>query len=468
VSPDTSLPTIAAAARAIEKGELSPVELAGAALARAEALDRRLNAFIRLTPERALEAARAAEREIAAGRRRGPLHGIPYGLKDIYDAAGLPTTAHSKLLIDNVASDDAATTARLEAAGMVLIGKLATHEFATGGPAWDLPWPPARNPWNTDHFTGGSSSGSGAAVAAGILPLAMGSDTGGSIRLPAAYCGTVGLKPTYGLVSRRGVVPLSFSLDHAGPLTWTVEDCALVMQVLAGHDPLDPASAAMAVPDYMERLRAGVAGLRIGYARAFNADAGVGDEEAAALDAAAALLGRLGAEIVEVTLPPFDRFNACARSISAAEAFAIHQKDLRTRPGDYARVTRERLTMGAFVSGLQYVQAQRLRRVLTAAVDALLDSCDALIAAPIPGPAPLLEAVDTGPWRRQQPLTAVFNATGHPALCLPCGFARNGLPLSLQLVGRSFDEARLLRIAHAYEQEAAWHRTRPALATLGG
>ncbi len=467
MNPALPLPTIAESSRAIMRGELSPVDLAGAALARAEALAPRLDAFIRLTPERAIASARAADREIAAGRRRGPLHGIPYGLKDIYDVAGLPTTAHSKLLVDNIAENDAATTARLEQAGMVLIGKLATHEFATGGPAWDLPWPPAHNPWHTDHFTGGSSSGSGAAVAAGILPMAMGSDTRGSIRAPAAYCGTVGLKPTYGLVSRRGIVPLSFSFDHAGPLTWTVEDCALVMQALAGHDPLDPASANVPIPDYTAALKAGVAGLRIGYAKPFNAEVAVNVEQAGALDAAAALFARLGAEIVEVTLPPIDRFNACAHAISGTESFALHQKDLRTRPGAYARVTRERLMLGAFVSGAQYVQAQRVRRILTTQVDALFKTCDALMIAPVPGPAPRLDAVETGPWRRQQPLTAIFNVTGHPAICVPGGFAANGLPLSVQLAGRFFDEARLLRIAHAYEQEAAWYRKRPTLATLG-
>jgi aspartyl-tRNA(Asn)/glutamyl-tRNA(Gln) amidotransferase subunit A len=466
MNADTPLPTVAEAARAIAKGELSPVALAEAALARAERLDRQLHSFIRLTPDRAIAAATKAEREIAAGRSRGPLHGIPYGLKDIYDAAGLPTTAHSKLLLDNIAAADAATTARLEDAGMVLIGKLATHEFATGGPAFDLPWPPARNPWNTDHFTGGSSSGSGAAVAAGILPVALGTDTGGSIRLPAAFCGTVGLKPTYGRVSRRGVVPLSFSLDHCGPLTWTVEDCALVLQALAGHDPRDPGSAEMPVPDYSASLRDGVSGLRIGYAKAFNTDGGVDREMATALDDAAKLLGRLGAEIVEVELPPVDHFNACTRAISHTESFAIHQQDLRTRPGDYARVTRERLMMGAFVSGGQYVQAQRLRRILTAKVDALFQDCAALIAAPIVAPAARLEDVETGPWRRQQPLTAMFNATGHPALCLPCGLSTGGLPLSLQLVGRAFDEAGLLRIGHAYEQAAGWHLKRPPLATV--
>lgn len=462
------LPTLAEAGRLIASGEASPVELTEAALARAAALNDRLAAFIEITAERARTAARRAEREIAGGRRRGRLQGIPYGLKDIYDAAGLRTTAHSRLLLDNVAAADAETTARLEAAGMILIGKLATHEFATGGPAFDLPFPPARNPWNTAHFTGGSSSGSGAAVASGILPLAMGSDTGGSIRVPAAYCGTVGLKPTYGRVSRRGVVPLCYSLDTCGPLTWTVEDAALALQALAGHDPRDPGSADVPVPDYATALRHGVAGLRVGYAKGFNDDGKVAAEQAAALDAAAALLAKLGAEVIEVALPPNDHFQACARTISHSESFAIHAEDLKTRPELYARVTRERLTLGAFITARQYVQAQRLRRILTRRVDTLFERCDVLLTAVIPGPAPLLEETDTSPWRSAQPLASVFNVTGHPALAQPCGFAANGLPLSAQFVGRAFDEATVLRVGHAYERAAGWTARRPALAGLSG
>src|SRR5215208_1411423 len=444
MSAANPLPTIAEASRRIAAGDLSPVALTEAALARAAALNQRICAFIEITADRARAAARRAEAEIAGGRRRGPLHGAPHGLKDIYDAAGLRTTAQSRLLLDNVAAADAETTARLEAAGMVLIGKLATHEFATGGPAWDLPFPPARNPWNTDHFTGGSSSGSGAAVAAGILPLAMGSDTGGSIRLPAAYCGTVGLKPTYGRVSRRGVVPLSYSLDTAGPLTWTVEDAALAMQALAGYDPLDPGSADVKVPDYRAALRHGAAGLRIGYARAFSDDAGVGAEQKAALDAAAQVLAKLGAEIVEVGLPPNDHFQAVCRTISHGESFTIHRGDLQKRPELYARVTRERLTLGGFVTAAQYIQAQRLRRILTAKVDALFEECDALLTAVIPGPAPVLEETDQRPWREPQPISSVFNVTSHPCMAQSCGFAANGMPLSVQLVGRAFDEATVL------------------------
>ena len=458
------VPSLAEASAGIAAGTLSPIALTEAALARIAALDPKLNAFITITADRARRAAATAEAEIKAGRKRGPLHGIPYALKDIYDAAGIRTTAHSKLLIDNVAREDATTTAKLEAAGMVLLGKLSTHEFARGGPTDVLPFPNAKNPWNTAHFAGGSSSGSAVAVASGMVGLAMGSDTGGSIRLPATFCGLVGLKATYGVISRRGVVPLSFTLDHAGPLTRTVEDCALAMQVLAGYDPGDPGSAREAVPDYSADLRKGVAGLTIGRARAYDIEAGVDAEMMAAVDAAAEKWRALGATIVDVVLPSKQRMDACIQTILLAEGFAIHGEWLRTRPQDYGRVTRERLMMGAFVTGGEYVQAQRLRRIITAEVDAVLAGCDAILCAGNPTAAPRVVDVDEGPFRRSHPITGPFNATGHPGLALPCGFGASGLPLGLQLIGRSYGEAMLLRIAQAYEQAAGWLACRPELA----
>ncbi|MCA4919107.1 MAG: amidase [Roseomonas sp.] len=455
------VPSLAEASAGIAAGTLSPVALTEAALARIAALDPKLNAFITVTADRARRVAAAAEAEIKAGKRRGPLHGIPYALKDIYDVAGVRTTAHSKLLIDNVPREDAATTAKLEAAGMVLLGKLSTHEFARGGPTDALPFPNAKNPWNAAHFAGGSSSGSGVAVASGMVGLAMGSDTAGSIRLPATFCGIVGLKPTYGVISRRGVVPLSFTLDHAGPLTRTVEDCALAMQALAGHDPGDPGSAHEAVPDYSMDLRKGVAGLTIGRARAYDIEAGVDAEMMAAVDAAAEKWRALGATIVDVVLPSKRRMDACIQTILIAEGFAIHGEWLRTRPQDYGRVTRERLMMGAFVTGGEYVQAQRLRRIITAEVDAVLAGCDAILCAGNPSAAPRVVDVDEGPFRKSHPITGPFNATGHPALALPCGFGASGLPLGLQLIGRSYGEAMLFRIAQAYEGAAGWMARRP-------
>src|SRR5215210_3930762 len=261
--------TLAEAARLIETRELSPVELVDSRLSRIEQFDDRLHSFIRVLAQEARAAARAAEAEIAAGRYRGPLHGIPIGLKDIYETAGVATTGHSKVMQDHVPKADAFSVARLRDAGAVLVGKLATHEFAFGGPSFDLPWPPARNAWDTARFTGGSSSGTGAAVAAGLVLGGTGSDTGGSIRGPSAYCGLAGIKPTYGLISRMGILPLAFSLDHAGPMAWTVEDCAILLQAMAGHDPADPASANRPLPDYRTALQARVKGLRIGVIRHF-------------------------------------------------------------------------------------------------------------------------------------------------------------------------------------------------------
>jgi aspartyl-tRNA(Asn)/glutamyl-tRNA(Gln) amidotransferase subunit A len=296
-----------------------------------------------------------------------------------------------------------------------------------------------------------------------MVGLAMGSDTGGSIRLPATFCGLVGMKATYGVISRRGVVPLSFTLDHAGPLTRTVEDCALAMQVLAGYDPGDPGSAREAVPDYSADLRKGVAGLTIGRARAYDIEAGVDAEMMAAVDAAAEKWRALGAKIVDVVLPSKQRMDACIQTILLAEGFAIHGEWLRTRPQDYGRVTRERLMMGAFVTGGEYVQAQRLRRIITAEVDAVLAGCDAILCAGNPTAAPRVVDVDEGPFRRSHPITGPFNATGHPGLALPCGFGASGLPLGLQLIGRSYAEPMLLRIAQAYEDVAGWLARRPDL-----
>src|SRR5205809_3580492 len=293
--------TIAAAARLIEQRELSPVELVESRLDRIARLDGSLNSFIRVLAEEARADARAAEAEIAADRYRGSLHGIPIGLKDIYETAGVATTGHSKVMQDHVPRAGAFSVKRLREAGAIVMGKLATHEFALGGPSFDLPWPPARNPWDPSRFTGGSSSGTGAAVAAGLVLGGTGSDTGGSIRGPAAYCGLAGIKPTYGLISRMGILPLAFSLDHAGPLAWTAEDCAIMLQAMAGHDPADPASANPPIPDYRAALHGEVKGLRIGLVRHFyqrdhEADAATRQ----AIDATAKQLQELGCSVREV------------------------------------------------------------------------------------------------------------------------------------------------------------------------
>jgi aspartyl-tRNA(Asn)/glutamyl-tRNA(Gln) amidotransferase subunit A len=332
--------TIAEAARLIERRQLSPVELTDALIARVEALDPQLHAFLLPTPEKAREQARTAERDIMAGRYRGQLHGIPVGLKDIYATAGIRTTSHSKICENLVPTEDATTVTKLYRAGMVLLGKLATHEFAHGGPSFDLPWPPARNPWDRDHFTGGSSSGAGAAVAAGFVPAALGSDTGGSIRGPAALCGIVGLKPTYGLVSRAGVYANSFTFDHAGPMTWTVEDCAIMLQGIAGHDSKDPASADRAIPDYRAALTGDIRGLRIGIVRhLYEDDIAVAPEVRAALEEAYAVFRSLGATLEDVRIRPAADYYAVKITIAESEQYAIHEEELRTRPSDSAPIS---------------------------------------------------------------------------------------------------------------------------------
>lgn len=453
--------SIAQQARALQSGELSPVELVEAHLARTEVVDDRLHAFILVTAEEARAAARTAEAEIRGGNWRGPLHGIAIGLKDIYATRGIPTTGHSRLLKDHVPTEDAETVARLSAAGAISLGKLSTHEFAFGGPSPDLFSPPARNPWNTDLQPGGSSSGSGAAVAAGLCAAAMGSDTGGSIRSPSGFCGLVGLKPTYGLVSRRGVLPLSWTLDHAGPMTWTAEDCALMMEALAGHDPADPASVDGPVPDFRGAIGRPVAGLRIGIARAWHASAD--PELVAAIERAAAVLADQGAIVDEVVLPDIMDFHAVGRIIILAEGFAIHQRHLRRQPEIYGAHFRDRMRLGAFVSADEYIRTIRFRRTLVGQMTEAMAPFDAVLTASHYGPPDRMEDAPTFPFFGKPYLTMPFNVTGQPAAAVPCGFYSNGMPMSLQVAAKPFADDVVLAVAHAYEQAAGDRATRPAL-----
>jgi aspartyl-tRNA(Asn)/glutamyl-tRNA(Gln) amidotransferase subunit A len=465
MTADLAYLTLAEAAQRIRRRELSPVELTRALIGRIERLDPGLNAFLRFTPEAALAEARAAEVEIMAGRHRGPLHGIPYGLKDIIDYRGLPTTAHSKVLIDNVAAADAFVAARLRAAGGVHLGKLSTHEFAIGGPSFDLPWPPARNPWNREHFPGGSSSGSGAGLAAGFFPAALGTDTLGSVRNPASMCGIVGLKPTYGRVSRRGVVPLAQSLDHVGPMTRTVRDNAILLQAIAGHDPADPGSADEPVDDYTARLDAGVSGLRIGIVRHFYTEDYAADpEQAAAIEAALGVWREAGAVLDEIRLPPLPVWNAPARVITAAESYAVHEGWLRERPADYGAKGRERLLQGALLRAADYIQAQRQRRRLIGALADAMREVDALVTVSSCDPAARLDDDPELARRYERQARAPFNLTGYPALVVPAGFTRaEHLPLSLQIVGHPFDEATVYRVAQVHEAATGWTDRHPLL-----
>jgi aspartyl-tRNA(Asn)/glutamyl-tRNA(Gln) amidotransferase subunit A len=452
-------------ARLFATRRLSPVEYAEALIARTEALEPHLACYIRFTPELWRAQARAAETEIMAGISRGLLHGLPVGLKDIIDVAGHTTTAHSKILADAApAKADASVWRRLKEGGAALAGKTSTHEFAIGGPSFDLPWPPARNPWNPAHHPGGSSSGSGAAVCAGLLPLAIGTDTGGSVRNPASMCGIVGLKPTYGLVSRAGVFPLSFSLDHVGPMTRTVEDNAALLRAIAGHDSADPASVLRAPEDYRRDLRRGVRGLRIAYVSRFHrTDHAAEAHMAAAIDRAAKLLEAEGAIIGEAELPPLAEFASVNRTIICSEGFAIHESWLRERPADYADSTRRRLLPGAFLNAADYVQAQRRRRELTDAVTALFATHDAILCASSMDPAAPIE--DRAEVERTYPRQArtPFNVTGHPAICLGVDLHPSGLPLSVQLVADAFREALLYRVAWTLEQVADFAGRRPPL-----
>ena len=459
------IPTIAEASAQIAAKALSPVELTRACLDRIAALDGVLHSFIRVTEDRAMADAKAAEAAIMAGGPSGKLHGIPIGLKDIIDTQGIETTAHSRWLVGNVPEADATCAAKLRAAGTVLLGKLATHEFADGGPSFDLPWPPARNPWNTEHFTAGSSSGTGAAAAAGLILGGLGTDTGGSIRGPSALCGIAGLKPTYGVVSRSGVAPAAYSLDHIGPMAWTAEDCAILMTALAGHDPADPASANPPVPDYLGALKLGVKGLRVGVIHHFHeADEKVSPATLAGINGAIDALRQLGAEIREVTLSPLQDWHACGSIISITERCAAYEAWMQQDPGRFGERLRDRLLLGMFVTGTDYMQAIRRRRELGAEIAGAMQQVDILVTAVQHAEAPALDAIPRLDNFQRANFTMPFNVAGYPAMSICSGFGAKGLPVAVQFVGRPFEDATVLRVAHAYESATAWRAKRPAMA----
>lgn len=457
-------PTIAEAARLFASKALSPRELVRDCLDRAERLNPVIHAFIRFTREAAIAAAAESEARWMKGEQRGLLDGIPIAHKDIYETAGIVTTGHSRVLLHHVPQEDAATVRQWKAAGAVSLGKLATHEFAWGGPSFDLPWPPARNPWDITRFTGGSSSGTGAAVAAGVILGGTGSDTGGSIRMPAALCGTAGIKPTYGLCSRAGVLPLAQSLDTTGPLAWTVEDCALLLQPMAGHDPADPSSADRPAPDLLSGLGDGVKGLRIGVIRHFHeTDMPVSPGMQAAIDTAVAALRAAGAEVGEARLPSLQAFNAAGWIILAAEAYAVHEPWLRTRYRDYGEFLRERLAVAATLSAADYIQAQRRRRELADAVTEQMRHFDILLTAGSPGEARPIEQMTKWGSFEGPNFTIPFNLTGQPGVVVTAGFGQGGLPLGIQLIGRPFEDATALRVGHALETVLELRGQRPKL-----
>jgi aspartyl-tRNA(Asn)/glutamyl-tRNA(Gln) amidotransferase subunit A len=457
--------TIAEASRLIAAKRLSPVELVKELLARIEATDPKLNAFLLVTERQALTAARAAERAVMAGQK-SPLLGIPVAYKDIYETASVRTTAHSRLLADNVPKQDAEAVRRLHDAGAVMLGKLATHEFAIGGPAFDLPWPPARNPWDPRRFTGGSSSGSGAAIAAGLALGATGSDTGGSIRLPAAYCGIAGIKPTPGLVSRRGVIPLAPSLDTAGPMAWTAQDCAILLDALAGHDPADPASVLGPTVSYAAAIAAPLRGLRVGLLRRFyEHDVPASPEMLQMMNRAVTTLKGLGCRVEDATLPSVQEYNAVGRVIISSEAYALHEAMLKTRLSDYSRVFRVRVLAGALVRAADYIAAQRRRTDLIAATAAAFERFDVLITAPTAGSAPMLAEQRPDDGFSRPLLTTVANVAAIPSMVVCGGFTATGLPLGLEIMARAWGDATVLRVGHHFEQAAGTRSRRPELRT---
>ena len=454
---------IAEAGRLMAHGETTATDLTEAFLARIEAVDPKITSFVTLTADAARRAARQADPERSRGYVRGPLHGIPIGLKDIYETEGVLTTGHSHLLADHVPSVDAETVRRLKAGGAVILGKLATHEFANGAMTPDQPFPPARNPWNTDYQPGGSSSGSGAAVAAALCMGAMGSDTGGSIRNPAGFCGTAGIKPTYGLVSRCGIYPLSFSFDTAGPLAWTVEDNALMLDVLAGYDPNDQASAKAPKVDYGASVHRPIKGMRIAFARSWH-EHGLSSDMAKGLEDAIEVFRDLGAIVEDVVLPDIRDYHICGRVVITAEAHAIHRQEVIETPEKFGYTTRRRFQLGAFITAEQYLSALRFRRKLQLETRAAMRGYDLVMAANQWGSPEIFEEPQSIFHFLGKPsLSMPFNVTGQPGMTVCCGFGSDGFPLAFQLGGRPFDEASVFAAGGAYERATPWRLRRPSL-----
>ncbi len=458
--------TIQEAGGLLKNRSLSPVELTTAFLDRIDDLDPKLNAFITVTSELALSQARQAEAELAAGHYRGPLHGIPIALKDLFDTAGIATTAGSRVFANRIPEKDGTVTARLRDAGAVLLGKLAMSENAAGGPDVSNPFPVPNNPWNLEHGAGGSSNGSAVAASAGLAMGAMGSCTRGSIRAPASFCNVVGLKPTYGRVSRHGVVPLSWTLDHAGPITPTVEDAAIMLGAVAGYDPADPTSSSEPVPDYTSALDGGIKGLRIGVPRHYFFDESMPSVQAEPLalaDRAIGELEKLGAIVEEISIPALAISDAAALVILLGEGFAFHERNLAEHPELYGELNLAEFRVGGLFSMAEYVQAQRARNVLKQQYADALTRVDVIAS---PAFAVVAPRHDAGPGTAVTDMpsyTGPYNLTGLPAISVPCGFTDAGLPSGLQLAGRPFEEATILRAAYTYEQATGHHALRPSL-----
>jgi aspartyl-tRNA(Asn)/glutamyl-tRNA(Gln) amidotransferase subunit A len=451
---------IAEAGPLLRSGDLSPVELVEAYLQRIDRFDGQLNSFITLTQDSALSRARALEAELMRGAWRGPLHGIPIALKDNIDTAGVLTSAGSELFASRTPEDDATVVTRLEQAGAIVLGKTNMHEFAYGASSAVTYYGPVRNPWNLDRIPGGSSGGSAAAVTARLCAGALGTDTGGSIRMPAAYCGIVGLKPTYGLASIRGIIPLSVSLDHVGPMCRTVADAAILLQALVGYDPRDVASIRASVPDYSSSLRLTTSGMRLGVPRSLfyeDVDAEILDGIERALD----VLGELTASTRDVELPPLPQ----SRPVSV-ESYAYHAEYLETSSNLYDPATREQIMRGAGIPATEYAESLYQLELSRKAIDAVFEDVDLLITPtmarqPVDIDTALASAVEINPTLIRN--AAPFNTYGIPTISIPCGFDSDGLPIGLQIAGRHLRELDVLALAHAYEQATDWHEAVPSL-----
>ena len=461
--------TLAQLAHLIQRSEVSPVEVAQAFIHRIDALEPRLNAFITRMDDLALESARVAEQEILRGGYRSPFHGIPVGLKDLFWTKGTRTTSGSMIDRDFVPTQDSTVTSLLKAAGAYCIGKLHMTEFAFDGTSLNLHYGPARNPWDLARMAGGSSSGPGAAVASGQVPIAIGTDTGGSVRVPAALCGITGLKPTFGLISRYGVTPLSWSMDHVGPLARTVEDAALALNVLAGYDPKDTASVKRAPQDYTAELGRDIQGIRIGVPREFIWE--VMDREVErAFHTAMSEMESLGARVQEVSVPDLGLINMAGSVVQTSEAATIHRSRVLSRGRDFDHAIRRRIESGLFIPADAYLHAQQVRAKLRVELLEAMESFDVLATPTTAIPAPAIEQERVTIQGQDVPtreallrITRVFSTVGLPAISVPGGFTEGGLPVGVQFVGKPFSESLLLQVAHAYQEATVWHLLRPGL-----
>ncbi|HEY1295247.1 MAG TPA: amidase [Chloroflexota bacterium] len=459
---------ITQAADLLRTRQLSSLELTRAYLQRIERLNPRLRAYITVMADEAEREARQADTEIAASTYRGPLHGVPLGIKDLFDVSGVPTTFGSKILEHNVAAQDAAVVARLKQAGAVILGKHNLHEFAFGITSENPHFGAVRNPWNTDRIPGGSSGGTAAGVAGGLCAAGIGSDTGASIRAPASFCGVVGLKPTYGRVSRVGGLPLAWSLDHAGPITRSVADCASVLQAIAGHDPSDPGSADVPVPDFSAQLNAGISGLRLGVPREYFFEV-VEPEVDKLVRAAIDVLAGLGARVEEVSLPHVMHAQVAGNVIMSTEAAAWHATWLRERPDDYGSDVLARIRGGQLIRAVDYLASQQMRTLIQADFRQAFERVDVVVSPTVPLVAPpigrTLEAggpLNVAPRSIANRDTVPCNLTGMPAISVPCGFS-DGLPVGLQIMAPAFAEPLVLRVAAAYESASPWRAERPPI-----